>query len=178
MRIPTVLAAASIVLIAASLTACHSGSTAAGTSSAAPPSAKSVAAPGGGAASEIDACSLLTKAQASAQAGRQYASAVAKTIAPGQDQCTYHPADNSSDLDVIVYQPSSGVSWQMMTSVLSGVGPVKAVGGVGDKAMIGQIELDAQAGRRLVAVQGAGGLLTGSYSGAVAVAKSVISALP
>jgi hypothetical protein len=102
---------------------------------------------------------------------------VSATIATGQDQCTYHASDDSSDLVVIVYQPNSGVSWPMMQSVLSGVGDVKAVSGVGDKAMIGQIELDVQAGQRLVAVQGAGGLLTGSYSGAVSVAKIVVSGL-
>jgi hypothetical protein len=81
------------------------------------------------------------------------------------------------DLVVIVYQPGSGVTWQTMTTVLKGTGTVTSVSGVGDKAMAGAVELDAQAGSRLVAIQGAGGTLTGDYSAAAAIAKAVIAAL-
>jgi hypothetical protein len=193
MRIRTWLAPVSIAVIA-SLTACSSGSKPdapgpassatvitlsppAGSGSAAPPSTTPASASGQGGSPEIDACTLLTTAQAAAQVGKTYTSAVSSTIASGQDQCTYHASDDSADLVIIVYQPSSGVSWPMMQSVQSGVGTVKAVSGVGDKAMIGQIELDVQAGQRLVAVQGAGGLLTGSYSSAVSVAKIVVGGL-
>jgi hypothetical protein len=195
MRTLTRLAPVSVALVAATLAACSGGaksdttapappastgtaSAAAGSSLAASSSAGTGSASGAGASSDLDACKLLTVAQASGQAGRTYASAVSKTIASGQDACTYHPADNTGDLVIIVYQPSSGVGWQMMTSVLTGTGAVKAVSGVGDKAMVGQIELDAQAGQRLVAVQGAGGLLTGDYTKAVTLAKTVIAALP
>jgi len=116
-------------------------SPAAGTDSPAPASAASgsAASGGGGAASDINACTLLSAAKAAGEVGRQYTSAVSATIAAGQDQCTYHAADGSSDLVIIVYQPSSGVTWQMMNTVLNGAGDVKAVGGVGDKAMVGQI---------------------------------------
>jgi multidrug efflux pump subunit AcrA (membrane-fusion protein) len=78
-------------------------------------------------------------------------------------------------LVVIVYQPASGVTWQAVTSVLKGTGTVTSVG---DKAMVGAIELDAQAGSRLVAVLGAGGTLTGDHTAAAAIAKAVIAALP
>jgi len=78
---------------------------------------------------------------------------------------------------VIVYEPNSGVPFAMLKSVQSGVGSFTEVSGVGDQAIVGQIELDAQAGNRLVAVQGAGGNLTGDEGRAVAVAKAVIAAL-
>jgi len=78
---------------------------------------------------------------------------------------------------VIVYEANSGVSFAMLKSVQSGVGSFTEVSGVGDQAIVGQIELDAQAGNRLVAVQGAGGNLTGDEGRAVAVAKAVIAAL-
>ncbi|HEX4830095.1 MAG TPA: hypothetical protein VH478_03265 [Trebonia sp.] len=192
MRIPAWLAPAIIILTAAPLAACSSGpgpatpaaagpassASAAAGSSPAPPPASSGTASGQGAGAEIDACTLLATARASALAGKDYASAAAATIAPGQDQCTYHAADDSSDLVIIVYQPASGVGWPMMTSVLSGAGAVKPVSGLGDKAMVGQIELDVQAGQRLVAIQGAGGLLEGDYSKAVAIARIVIASLP
>jgi hypothetical protein len=45
---------------------------------------------------------------------------------------------------------------------------------------VGSIELDVQTGNRLIAVEGAGGTetFTGGYSGAVAIAKAIIAALP
>jgi hypothetical protein len=132
---------------------------------------------GGGAGAEINACSLLSVAQASSLAGKQYTAATPSTIAPGQDQCDYASADGT-DLTVIVYQPSSGVTFETVTSVQKGVGTVTNVSGVGDKAIVGSIELDVQTGDRLIAVEGAGGTLTGGYSGAVAIAKAIIAALP
>jgi hypothetical protein len=92
--------------------------------------------------------------------------------------CRRLAADNPDPLVIIVYQPTSGVSMQMMTSVLSDSGDVTNVSGVGDKAIVGEIELDAQAGKQLIAIQGGGGNLAGDYSKAVAVAKAVIAALP
>ncbi len=132
---------------------------------------------GGGAGAEINACSLLSVAQASSLAGNQYTAATPSTIAPGQDQCDYARADGP-DLTVIVYQPSSGVTFEMATSVQNGAGTVTIVSGVGDKAIAGSIELDVAIGDRIIAVEGAGGTLTGDYSRAVAVAKAIIAALP
>ena len=131
----------------------------------------------GGAGAEINACSLLSAAQASSLGGKQYTAATPSTIAPGQDQCEYHGADGS-DLTVIVYQPSSGVTFDMLSSVQKGAGTVTNVSGVGDQAIVGAIELDVQTGDRLIAVEGAGGTLTGDYSHAVAIAKAIIAALP
>lgn len=107
--------------------------------------------------------------------GKPYTSAKASTIASGQNQCAYSDS-NFDSLTVIVYQSTSGVSFQMLTTVQSGAGDTKPVSGVGDKAIIGQIELDAQAGNYLVAVQGPG-LLNDETAQATAVAKAVIAAL-
>jgi hypothetical protein len=133
--------------------------------------------PGGGSGQSLNACSLLSITRASSLTGRHYSAAKAQVTATGQDQCTYKGTAGASDLDVIVYQPASGVTWQTLTSVLKGTGTVTNVSGVGDRAMVGAIELDAQAGSRLVAVLGAGGTLTGDHSAAAAIAKAVIAAL-
>jgi hypothetical protein len=76
---------------------------------------------------------------------------------------------------VIVYQSGSGVTFDMLKSVQSGVGAVTDVSGVGDKAIGGPIELDIQAGDRLVAIQGAG--KGGNSSVAIAVGKAIVAAL-
>lgn len=156
-----------------------SPSTAAGPATASPSASASspspiapAKAPAGG---ELNACSLLTGAQASSLTGRAYGAGSASTIAPGQDQCDYPYSGAGIDLTVIVYQPSSGVSWDMMNSVLSGVGTVQQVSGVGDKAMFAGIELDFATGKWLVAIQGAGGL--GQDAGAIAIGKQLVGAL-
>jgi hypothetical protein len=125
-------------------------------------------------------CALLSLARAGSLAGGRYTSTAAATIAPGQDQCTYNNPDGP-DLVIIVYQPGSGVTFSMLVTVLKGVGTVKVLRGLGDKAVVGAIELDVQAGKRLLAVQGAGGTVAGGYSGnysrAIAVAKAVLARL-
>lgn len=118
-------------------------------------------------------CALLPLARAEAFTAKKYTSTKAATIAPDQDQCTYANPDGA-DLVIIVYQPGSGVSFSMLVAVLKTTGTVKTVKGVGDKAVVGAIELDVKAGTHLLAVQGAGGTLTGSYTGAIAVAKAVV----
>jgi hypothetical protein len=191
-----ITASIGLVALAFAITACSGSSTGATTApvaattsavSAAPsspteaasasaPAATGAASSGSGGA-EIDACSLLSASQASSLVGNQYTAATPSTIAPGQDQCDYARADGP-DLIVIVYQPSSGVTFEMATSVQSGAGTVTNVSGVGDKAIAGEIELDVQAGDRIIAVEGAGGTLTSDYSRAVSVAKAIIAALP
>jgi hypothetical protein len=190
MRMPATLAAASVALAAIALTGCSSGSksaatsapaatssAAAGSSAAAPAPAASSAPPVSGSSTDLDVCSLLTVAKATALVGKQYTGDVAKTIAPGQDQCTYNAADYGSALVVIVYQSNSGVTFASLKSVEAGVGQVTNVSGVGQTAIAGPIELDAQVGDRLLAVEGAGGTLTGTTSKAAAVADAIISAL-
>jgi hypothetical protein len=143
--------------------------------SASPAQASASPAAANPAAGDIDACSLMTGAQASSLTGRSYGAGVSKTIALGQDQCTYPYSGPSVDLVVIIYQPNSGVSLDIMRSVLSGVGTVADVPGVGDKAIFAGIELDVATGQRLIAVQGADAL--NSDTGAIAIAKHLVSAL-
>ena len=120
---------------------------------------------------------MLTGAQASSLSGRQYGGGASSTIAAGQDQCDYKylGADFGVDLIVIVYQPSSGDTWETMNSVLSGVGTVRQVAGVGDKAIFAGVELDVATGKWLVAIQGAGGL--NDDAGAIAIGKELVGAL-
>jgi hypothetical protein len=111
---------------------------------------------------------LLSADQASSLTGETLSAGVSSTIAPGQDQCVYH-SDSSVGLTVIVYQSSSGVSWSVL---LDGSSADQPVSGVGDKAETdGVVELDVQAGDRLIAVQ------TASDTGRVAVAKQLVGAL-
>jgi hypothetical protein len=164
-----------------SASASPAASVAASASATTPPSASPSATastpPAAAAGGEINACSLLTGAQASSLTGRPYGAGTASTIAPGQDQCDYPytGTDFALDLIVIVYQPTSGVSWATMQGVLSGVGPATQVSGVGDKAMFAGVELDVQTGKWLVAIQGADKL--NQDAGAIAVGKVLVGAL-
>jgi hypothetical protein len=122
----------------------------------------------------LNTCSLLSAAQVSALVGQTYTSATPKTIALGQDQCTYANTAAAIDLTVIVYSSGSGVTFDTLTSAQGG-DAVASVSGVGDKAIAGDIELDIQAGDRAIAVQGAGP--KGSSPESVAVGKAVVAAL-
>jgi hypothetical protein len=168
---PTAATSASTSASAATSAA---AATSASTSPSAPPSSASTA-PAAAAGGEINACSLMTGAQASSLTGRSYGTGTPSTIAPGQDQCEYPYSGPSIALDVIVYEPTSGVGWGTMQAVLAGVGPVTQVSGVGDKAMFAGIELDIQTGKWLIAIQGADKL--NEDTGAIAIGKVLVAAL-
>jgi hypothetical protein len=165
--------------LSASPSASPAASVAASASASTPPSASPSAAastaPAAAAGGELNACSLLTGAEASSLTGRDYGAGTAATIAPGQDQCTYPYSGPSIDLIVIVYAPTSGVSWSTMQAVLGGAGTITPVSGVGDKAMFSSIELDVQTGKWLFAIQGADDL--NKDTGAIAIAKQLVGAL-
>jgi hypothetical protein len=149
-------------------------STSAANSPSASASASASTAPAAAAGGEIDACSLLTGAQASSLTGHDLDAGTASTLAPGQDACHY--SGGGYDLRVTVYQPSSGVSWGIMQGALSGAGTVMQVSGVGDKAMFAGIELDVATGKWLVAIQGADAKV-GQDASAIAVGKELVGAL-
>jgi hypothetical protein len=130
----------------------------------------------GGSSADINACSLLSAARASKLVGKYpYSGSTPATIAPGQDQCTYANTGPLPDMIVIIYQPNSGVSFSTLTSTADAT---TSVPGVGDKAMSGGIELDVEAGNKIIAIQAAGGIgYGGSFTGAIAVAKALIAAL-
>jgi hypothetical protein len=171
---PSASLSASASAASASTVASAAASASASTPPSAPPSTASTA-PAAAAGGELNACSLMTGAEASSLTGRKYGGGTPATIAPGQDQCTYPYSGPSVDLVVIVYAPTSGVSWNTMQSVLSNVGTVMPVSGVGDKAMFAGVELDVQTGKWLVAIQGADDL--GRDAGAVAIGKQLVGAL-
>ncbi|HEY1486435.1 MAG TPA: hypothetical protein VGF84_10045 [Micromonosporaceae bacterium] len=132
-----------------------------------------------GAGTDVNACSLVTVAQATAATGKHYSGATPTTPSPGADMCTYKNSDDGSDLVITVYQPNSGVTYKALIGVLSGVGSVKDVSSdVGTTATVGAIELDAQApGNRAVAIEGAGGIVPGQWSAAITLAKAIIAGL-
>ena len=140
------------------------GTTSATTSTSAPSSR----------AVEMNACSLMTTTQLAGIVGGKFTAAKSSTIAQGQDQCEYKGA--VLGVTVIVYQPTSGVGYASLIDIS---GADKPVAGVGDKAAVGAIELDVQAGTRLIAIQNAGGtsVVEGGYTKAVKVAKLLVSAL-
>ncbi|MGH2512269.1 MAG: hypothetical protein ACRDGQ_06250 [Candidatus Limnocylindrales bacterium] len=104
--------------------------------------------------------------------------ATPQSIATGQDVCRYDTATDGEGMTVTVYQPSSGVTFEMMDSVLRTVGTTTSVSGVGDKAEKNSIELVAQVGDRLIDVNGAGSTSGDSTSKDAAIANAVIAALP
>lgn len=72
-------------------------------------------------------------------------------------------------MTVIIYQAGSGVDWTILTG---DSGATTSVSGVGDKAATdGAVELDVQAGTRLIAVQ------SSSDTGRIAVAKAIVAAM-
>ena len=90
----------------------------------------------------------MSGTQAAALSKRAFGAGTESTLAPGQDQCEYPYADGVA-MDIIVYEPSSGVTWAALQSQLGGEGTVMPVAGVGDKAMFAALDLDVAAGKYL-----------------------------
>jgi hypothetical protein len=165
------------VFALASLSACApatgaGGASNAGTGSSSAPNSSSGQS---GNATDINACALVSASAASALMGQTFTGSSSQKLAPGQDSCTYATSDDSQALQVIVYQPSSGVTWSMMKAVQSQAGKVTPVSGVGDKAILGEIELDVQAGKHFVAIEG--GPVNADASGAESLARTIVTAL-
>jgi hypothetical protein len=141
-------------------------------SSSSPQSVNDAAAAGGGA---IDACSLLTGAQVSALSGKKVGPGVESVLSPGADQCEYPYSGPSIGTDLIVYEPSTGITLSELQVQLSSEGTVRQISGVGDKAEFAGIDLDVVAGRYVFDVSGAGGL--NDPTPAIAIAKVVVPEL-
>ena len=173
-RLATAVAALTLIIALAGCSTGNSGSASPGVTS--PSSTNAATGSAGGSSADIDVCSLLSVAQATTLVAKYpYSASTPATIATGQDTCTYTNTGPLPDMVVIVYQPGSGVSFSVLTDAS---GATTSVSGVGDKAASGDIELDVQAGNRLIAVQAAGGIgYDGSFAGATAVAKAIIAAL-
>lgn len=95
-------------------------------------------------------------------------------LAQGIDQCAY-PNTTGIDMDLIVYEPSSGLDLTSLQPQLTSEGTIMQVSGVGDKAEFAGIDLDVMTGKYVFDVEAAGGAkLT---PGVIAIAKEVVGAL-
>jgi hypothetical protein len=188
MRMPTLLTAASLVLVTMSAAACSNGSktsAASSSTSASSPSAAGSAsastatsAAGNGASSGINVCSLLTAAQASSITGVAY-TAVTPSSSLGGDSCLYG-GSTGVPMDVTV-TPNAGSSaaWtdELSTLQLDGE-PAVPISGVGDRAATSTGSLGTQAGAWIIQVDAGDSTSTGGgFTKSIAVAKAIIAAL-
>jgi hypothetical protein len=140
MRVPTVFAAASLVLVAASATACSGGSSTA----AAPPA--STAAAGAGASSaaatlpastsvqKFDVCGALPAAAASQITGTKFTKAKSSGVKGLTFSCEYD-GPNAALLQISVQTQYGQDGFNTDVSALKTVGhPPNSVSGVGDEA--------------------------------------------
>ena len=116
----------------------------------------------------------MSGAQATTLSKRAFGAGTESSLAPGQDQCEYPYADGVA-MDIIVYEPGSGVTWDALQSQLSGEGTVTQVPGVGDKAMFAALDLDVATGKYFIDISSAGG--DGDDTGAIAIAKVLVPEL-
>ena len=185
MRVPVVFAAASLILVAVSATACSSGSkTAATTSPASAAQAQASAAAGGGASaaaggasSTVHVCSLITAAKASAIVGVTYSSA---TESPGGDVCTYATTAAPIPLSISVQPGPGATGWtEELATIKEGAGEAPVtLNGVGDRAAGGGNEVGVQDGSHIIDILGGDPIAASSaYPKSVELAKAVIAGL-
>jgi len=130
---------------------------------------------GSGGSGSTNVCSLVGASAASSAMGVTFTGTKSAALGTGMDNCTYATSASSFALIVEVYQANSGTNWTTFEGVLSSLGPVKTVSGVGDKAAIGNSQLDVQAGSRFIAISGDS--VGTNPTGAEALAKKFVSAL-
>jgi hypothetical protein len=183
MRVPALAAAASLVLVTVSATACSAGPTSTAATGASPAAAAGSSsdagggAPGGAAAAPVDVCKLLTAARASAIVGVHYASAHSSP-----NMCSYTPTNAPIGMFVIVFQGFQGAgapAWKSELSTLQedGGATPQTISGVGDRAAAAGLELGAQAGVRIIDVHGGDPSGDTKFTKSAAIAKAVIAAL-
>ena len=191
MRLTTVLAAARVVLVTMSATACSNRSktsAAAPTTSAPSPAAAASATPSTvtgaantGASSGVNVCSLLTAAQASSITGATYTTATA-SFGAGGNSCLY--ASGAMDVTVTPNAGSSAAWTDELSTLQLGGGETPAtISGVGDRAATSTGALGTQSGTWIIQVDAAdegsvnGGDIGGDLTKSIAVAKAIIAAL-
>jgi hypothetical protein len=144
MRVPPVFAAASLILVAVSATACSGGSK---TAAAAPPaSAASTGAsgsattpaagtaPGSGSAKNFDVCTALTAAAASKITGTKFTKAKTSSVEGQIFNCEYDGPD-AALLQISVQVANGKDGLDSIVASLKAVGhPPTPVSGVGDQA--------------------------------------------
>ena len=188
MRLPTVLTAASLVLVTMSAAACSNGSktsAAAPSASALSPSAVGSAsastatgAASNGASSSVNVCVLLTAAQASSIIGVTYTAA---TPSFGGKVCTYASTVAPTPMTVTVTtNAGSAAAWtdELSTLQLGGGATPVTISGVGDRAATVTGSLGTQSGTWIIQVDaGDQTSVGGAFTKSIAVAKAIIAAL-
>jgi hypothetical protein len=172
------LAAAGLVLIAMSATACSGGSS--------PGSATSGSGSGGSAAgtnqaspassSSIDVCSLMTAKRASSVVGVTYSKAT-----PATNMCTYTTTDAPIGMYILIFTNSGGTAaWkeQLGTMEEDGGGSPVPISGFSGPAASDGTEISAQVGSDIIDVHGGDPSGTGSaFPRSIAIAKAIASQL-
>jgi hypothetical protein len=157
------------------------GSSAAAVASPTAPASSSAAAtpaPAAGGAT-IDACSLMTSAQASAINGVTYGAATPGHLVPGIDTCTYANTGQHADVLDIQDLEIQVISLPGCYSELEEAeGPGVKVSGVGDDAFGHEVGMDVKLGNRCIEVSGlTAAEFKDDYAPDAAMAKIIISKL-
>jgi hypothetical protein len=136
MRVPAAFAAAGLIVITASATACSGGSAPAGTAGSSGPETTqgTGAAAGSGSAAKLDVCTALTAAAASQITGTTFTKTKSSSVAGVVYSCEYD-GPNAALLQISVSTQGGPVEFATDVSALKTVGhPPVSVAGVGDKA--------------------------------------------
>lgn len=173
------LAAAGLVLVAISATACSGGSSPAGSAASGSGSGGSAAAasqPSPASDSSVDICSLMTAERASSIVGVTYSKATSS-----HDMCTYTTTDAPIGMFIIIFTNSGGTAaWkeQLGTMEEDGGGKPVAISGFSGPAASDGTEISVQAGSDIIDVHGGDPNGTGSaYPKSIAIAKAIASQL-
>lgn len=176
------LAAAGLVLIAVSATACSGGSslggsTASGSGSGGP--AADAGQPSAAANSSVNVCALMSAKQASSIVGVHYPKAL-----PSHNMCSYTPTNAPIGMFIIIF-PNSGstAAWKEQLATLQEDGGAKpiALSGAGERAAGCGTEIGVQVGDDIIDVHGGdpNGTGTGAdpFPKSIAIAKAIASEL-
>ncbi len=174
------LAAAGLVLVAMSATACSGGSSpgaaAGGATTSGSGSGGSAAGAGPASSSTIDVCSLMTAKHASSIVGVTYSKAISAT-----NQCTYTTTDAPIGMYILIFTNSGGTAaWkeQLGTMEEDGGGKPVPISGFSGPAASDGTEIGVQAGSDIIDVHGGDPSGTGAaYPKSIAIAKAVASQL-
>jgi hypothetical protein len=171
-------AAAGLVLIAMSATACSGGSSpgSAATGAGSGGSAAGTSQAGPAASASIKVCSLMTAKRASSITGVTYSKAT-----PATNMCTYTTTDAPTGMYIIIFTNSGGTAaWkeQLGTMEEDGGGPPVALSGFSGPAADDGTEIGVQVGSYIIDVHGGDPNGTGSaYPKSTAIAKAIASQL-
>ncbi len=124
----------------------------------------------------VDACSLLTAAQATALNNVTYSSATSSTPYSGSSTCTYKNSGSADPVDIQDLTVSVLSVPGCWSGLQSAEGPGKAISGIGDAAFGFQIGIDIEVGSRCVTIKGlTHAELMDNYAPDIAMAKIILA---